>query len=658
MLVIEPAVRAAHARRDLHAGMRYAVVRLAELLDPDTPFALSGCAYCDPLAAVGAFEAAARDHLANPGVRHGTVLAASQLLSDVVEQEGNLRSWYPGDTMRLLLFLAQLRKVPTVKTVGERQTKVPYHERTTWVRQKLRALVDGSLARFRAALEDPATGYRARLLDGIGGRLHREPATEREWAELDHDLSCAAALALEEGRDGRELARAIGAAVVAAEDAAAGAVALVDQLRRPAAQYEVVTVLTGARSLSGTSARAFGVQVLGRPAPRWPAGGTAPARRALADFLLDRVPADDGVALVARVVAWDREHARVSAIAVAEGVRDHLVAQHPQGRFAIGAEALVLDVAAGTARRAGATPAALREAQPLPSDSAGELMPVLRANALARGESSPVLRILHAWVALEYLAKENGQGASGDGPADSGANGAGGRSDPPAYRPRLEAYLPPHLASVVALSGLRAQLLTGWREVRALALRSDRRDAWLEVETWVGAAGGRPRSLGRLVTLLRALHEPATSIPARLAADAPAAVAAAFLLDRAGAVGPFARRRLEALGRQFDHGSRLAKAAEAIQVRALIAIARLKLARHLALHQGFNAAQASPPLALSAMHVLSAAFEVLQRWIEPGDRTWDALCEARRWHERNLAGWRETVDPQVDADHLLHPRRV
>ena len=86
MLVTDAAVRAAHARRDLHAGLRYAVVRLAELLDTDTPFALSGCSYCDPLAATGAFESAARDYLANPGVRFGTVLAASQVLSDALEQ--------------------------------------------------------------------------------------------------------------------------------------------------------------------------------------------------------------------------------------------------------------------------------------------------------------------------------------------------------------------------------------------------------------------------------------------------------------------------------------------------------------------------------------------------------------------------------------------
>src|SRR5258708_40267251 len=120
MRVIDAPVRAAHARRDLNAGLRYAVVRLAELLDPDTPFALSACAYCDPLAATGAFESAARDHLANPGVRFGTVLAASQLLSDALAQEGKLRAWDPGDLSRLRHFLGQLRGVPAVQTVGER----------------------------------------------------------------------------------------------------------------------------------------------------------------------------------------------------------------------------------------------------------------------------------------------------------------------------------------------------------------------------------------------------------------------------------------------------------------------------------------------------------------------------------------------------------
>src|SRR5258708_29132316 len=158
MRVIDAPVRAAHARGDLDAGLRYAVVRLGELLDPDPPFALSACAYCDPLAATGAFECAARDHLANPGVRFGTVLGASQLLSDALAQEGNLRAWYPGDLTRLLLFLGQLRKVPAMKTVGERQGKGPFHERTTGGRQKVGGLAGRSLGRFRAALADPAGG--------------------------------------------------------------------------------------------------------------------------------------------------------------------------------------------------------------------------------------------------------------------------------------------------------------------------------------------------------------------------------------------------------------------------------------------------------------------------------------------------------------------
>src|SRR5262245_20900970 len=343
MLVIDPAVRAAHARADLHAGIRYAVVRLAELLDPDAPFALSGCAYCDPLAAVRAFESAARDHLAHPGVRHGTVLAASQLLTDALEQEGNLRRWYLGDLTRLLLFLAQLRRVPAFKTVGERQLKVPYHERTTWVRQRLGALVEGSLARFRAALEDPGTGCRARLLGDLGTRLGRPPAAEREWAELEHDLCYAAALLLDEGRDGRELARAIGTAVAGAGDAASAVVRLREAASAPAARYEVAVALAGVRSLGRPSAAAFGVEVLDAERPAWPAGAPAPARRALAAFVAERAPAGECAPLAARVEAWDAEHARVKALEVAEAVRDHLVVEHPSGRFSVVPETLVLN---------------------------------------------------------------------------------------------------------------------------------------------------------------------------------------------------------------------------------------------------------------------------------------------------------------------------
>ena len=205
MLVSDAAVAAAHARRDLPAGLRYAVVKLVELLDPETPFALAGCGYCDPPSAVAAFVSAATDFISHPGVRFGTVMAASQLVSDALRQETNLRRWYPGQAARLSDFTAGLRKVPELRTVGERQLKVPYHERTTWVRHRLSALMEGSLARFQAAIGHPETGYRPRLLAALAGRMVASPESEREWAELDHDLGYAAALLLGEGRDGVEL---------------------------------------------------------------------------------------------------------------------------------------------------------------------------------------------------------------------------------------------------------------------------------------------------------------------------------------------------------------------------------------------------------------------------------------------------------------------
>ena len=150
--MIDSAVRAVHARRDLSAAIRYSAVRLAELLDPATPFALSGAAYCDPLAATRAFESAARDYLGRPGMRYGTLLAASQLATDALQQEVNLERWYGGELTRLLLFLAQVRKVPTVKVAaGVRRADTSYGERSAWVRQKLQAVVAGSLARFRAS---------------------------------------------------------------------------------------------------------------------------------------------------------------------------------------------------------------------------------------------------------------------------------------------------------------------------------------------------------------------------------------------------------------------------------------------------------------------------------------------------------------------------
>jgi hypothetical protein len=169
---------------------------------------------------------------------------------------------------------------------------------------------------------------------------------------------------------------------------------------------------------------------------------------------------------------------------------------------------------------------------------------------------------------------------------------------------------------------------------------------------------GRLPGLARFVELLRALNRPAPVAPPRLEAAACPEVAAAFVLGLADDLGPFVSRRLGVLGRQLDKGSRLAKAAEAIQVRTVIATARLKLARHLAVHRGLDAEQASPPLALSGVHMLDSAFEVLQRWLEPGSSAWQAMADARRWHDGNLAAWRSVSELVLDGDRLLHPRKA
>jgi hypothetical protein len=397
----------------------------------------------------------------------------------------------------------------------------------------------------------------------------------------------------------------------------------------PASSYQVALVLSGAGSLEAEPAAALGVGVIEREQPRWAAASPTPppaAARALRAFVDGRATAGEATPLLVRVEAWDPEQARLRALVAAGAVCDHLVAEHPGGGFSLGPEALVLDVESGTARRAGAPPRPVRRGRVPRYDNAPELVPFLRANALARAEASPPLRILHTWIALECLTRDGGR---------DGADHA----ERPAFSLKLESYLPPHLASVSAIAGVRALLLASWDEVRGLALHSSCRDEWLRLEDDLGVTAGRPRSLGRLVARLRGLETDAC------------------LGELLTEVGPFAQRRLSDLGRRFDKGSRLAKAAEAVQVRTLIAIARLKLARHLAVHRGLDASHATPALAASAIKLLDGTFEVLRRWLRPGASPAEAMAEARRWHERNLTAWRSSAELELDADRLLHPQK-
>ena len=260
------------------------------------------------------------------------------------------------------------------------------------------------------------------------------------------------------------------------------------------------------------------------------------------------------------------------------------------------------------------------------------LAPFLRAHALAREETSPTVRILHSWVALEYLAL--------------GVVGS------------ISTFLSGHLSAMVAMAGVRTELFWSWREVRFLARRSPAADKWLVVEKWLGVDRTFLGSPNKFIRLICRLSNPDPNVPNDLDGNSTDGQAAAFLLAAMPRLGPFVQRRLENLGRTFSNGSRLAKAAEANQNRAVIAFGRLQLARHLAVHQGLVASEASACLATSGIHLLDSVFEILQRWMQPTYKPFQAMGDARQWYEQNVTTWKSPRPLVVDGEHLIHPTKT
>lgn len=386
------------ARDSRHSvGLRYAVQRLAELLDPHAHFAASASFTLDPLTGSIEFvELAQAYHLTagtNPSM--SVMVHAAERTRHALTADRNLRRQYAAEHQAAVDALRDAIDFAAAKAAGISKKK--------WFDPRVAAAARGPMRLLRATLTDPATGYKAILVDSIEAACLTTPATRAEWLQLDDDLRFVASLALADGRDGMRFCRAIGAALARSNDEASAVANLITALNEPAEPHLVALRLLGLRHPLNVTA--FGC--------RWaPAGGDwgVPVPTAVDTALRNFIRAKrDSAVVITQVDAFDFSHARVLGAERAEQLLDQYRAQHRAYQFAIDAASLVLRTRDSRLNTSDASSTSLMQARARLSKPEPRLDQSLRYAALARSERASVVKVLHSWIALETLSR--GQGA-------------------------------------------------------------------------------------------------------------------------------------------------------------------------------------------------------------------------------------------------------
>lgn len=589
----------------------------------------------DPCTALAEFADLANGFLAGDGTHWAQMLESTRHLRRAIELERNLLLWYPSARKGLS------------QECGYAAANLPAkwspQKKEAEVRRRVRRLLRAGIAPLRSDLEDPVNGYRPRLLQEIEGRVGSPPTTIGDWQRFDVDLTYLASLAL---ADGHEPGNLIGESLSSFEraggaaDAAQGLRAAFLAARR---QFCAAVVFAGVSSIANHYSGAFSCSSLGTPVG-WPSG-TPSSNRKLRDFRLRQVREQRTrsrksccVLLVPGISARAGAEAKQKALVVAERLQDQLIAEHRLSDIrlidivATHDEASDLVEVHRPSRRSAAKGRTLLHS-PNPN-----LEGSLRFYAEGRQERVPTLAVLHYWIALEYLAAD----------AQIQKTGGGWISQPPTT------YLPPHVAAIVGLAAVQAQLTTLWQLLSELGRRRGPQNAhWLELERWLGVrATQRHVDLVLWTDLLR--EGAAGAAPSSLVPGDDRVLAAAFLRRRAAGLGAFAEVRLAETRWRLSEATELRNWALEISDHAAMTLVRTKLMRHRAVHRARLTDDAAPQVAQAAKDIVDAVYQVLPRWLS-GSQSWHGFRDARAHFDALTTSWSSGGAPRFDARRLINP---
>lgn len=613
----------ASRRLDLTEPLRYAAQRFGELLDPNAHFAAAASFTLDPVTAVGEFLELARAHASSAGKNpsHGVMLDGVERTHAALVQDANLSGWYGEQHQAAVsaLDLAVDWAAAAAACVGKQK----------WLLKETSAAGRGPVRDLYSVLKDPSAGYRRRLTMRIGSVCKQPALRTAEWLKFDEELRLMAAVALAQGRTDTRLAYLIGRAISEARDSESASNRLLQVLEAPEEEFIVAFGLDGVR-FPGNAA-AFGLRYIKPERPRWEPATPRDHDRALeSPYTANPFK----ILLAASVTAFDPEHATSIAWQRGERLADQYGAEHRAYRIEVCAPALVLRVSDEALSEQRAVAQRVHKAKPCLAQPDRRLEQSLRYAALARAERAPVVQVLHAWIALETLAR--------------------GQSVPMGpYQ-----FLMHHLTRSLAVHAVRQSLAATWHITSHAGRRSFEKERWLEVERWLGVRSSH-RTLpefNKWVDLMR--HDPprGTTAPTPLPADAALDEAGAVLLELLPAMPPFAREAILRWRWRLAVGNRLSNWCDEVEAQAKAALGRMYVMRNSTVHTALTQSVGGDQLAHAAKNVIDAVYEVLPPWLAANQPTWRALEHLSRRANHLHRTWNHLSRPALlNADRLTRP---
>ena len=615
MLIFQGVVLRASANKNVSEHVRYLAARWAELLDYKSNSVVSAVLRVDPCLWFEELDRTATDYVADDGDRFPMMLDLIKRSIGYLGSRADIGRWYPSEARDFRNEAKQAQPHPSA-------TRLVKQGHVLGVVKKIQS---GSLRQLRVALADPADGYRSRLFAAIQAEIAAAATTPEAWSRFDDHLTQLAACMLSEGRTGRSLAEATAGVIAAAKSDTEAVLGFLNLAQAPKKDFVVAVVLEGARSVRAPQDYGFSPAAGGFPnAPQ-------PARASLERFLHDHDCGASACGLLVPASAWDAASARDDALLQAQRLQDQLTAEHRLSRFSLNDSVCVYEASSGDASVLLPDMAVHAEARAKVHVSRGPLARSLRYNALSRTERSPVIAVLHGWIAMENLGAEVR-----------------------IFDQRLKkmvagspaSFVMDHVPSVVLLSTAKNMFTGSWLLFRTLGRRRDPA-RWQQVEQWIGAkSNGKNVDLDKWSNLLArgARLGKSQRVVATLAVGDHQADAALYLRQLMPTLGPLASRRFEEMLDRLRAGTTFATCCAQSKLLAGLNMSRLRRLRNEAVHKAVTQQEGARHLALAGQAVLDSTYEMASSWL-PGREPWKAVELAGRRSVKRMQAWSKTTGP-------------
>jgi hypothetical protein len=346
------------------------------------------------------------------------------------------------------------------------------------------------------------------------------------------------------------------------------------------------------------------------------------------------------VALMVQTDAYDVEQARAIAISQAEGLQDHILAEHRLTEVRVRQEVLVHCQTTGELFTVGRRRSGIATARTLAPAPVPALRSSLRFYGEARHERANVMSVVHYWVGLEALV---------EGAQVQMRNGTWKGQGP-------GVYLPPHASTLMALTSAKNMVTNLWQMLRQLG-RTHRPERWRELERWLGLSPGRKHVELKRWSELVVAADGATMAPTSLISQAGLNAAGAVLHQLAGQLGPFPFRRLAEVRRRLTNGGLLSNWVAGVRATSEVNLMRMKFMRHRAMHQAQFENRSAQQVRQAGHDILDGVYEVVPRWLPGRSAPWEVFRDARTRYEDLTVGWRNAAGgaPRFEPDQLVDP---